>query len=390
VAVFSSLWRWAAPFALNVSLCGISHAADVSYRLDFLPGLGTSGGGRVTAINNLGQAAGIDSENGIRDVAVVWTDGKARALPNGPDRVNWVTDINDHGAVVGNVSRLDGSTNAVIWQDGQTVYLPLMGRSSGAIAINNAGLVLGQSYDPDDVFVWNGQATTSLSAGALGSIAMDQEGRVLVSDGLDAPRILGQNGETLTLLPSLPSPDGGNVYTQALSINGAGTVAVGIATADRTTKAVMWVGTQLSELPSIATYKGSSFAPSMVVAVNDAGWAVGHSWIEDPDRPSIPSRFDPRSRAVLWKDGEAVDLDGIFNSQLEEGWHLASAVDINNLGQIVGIALNERTMHSRSFLLTPVPEPSTLAFLSLGLGGLAVAVSRRRHRITTITDVQTN
>ena len=49
------------------------------------------------------------------------------------------------------------------------------------------------------------------------------------------------------------------------------------------------------------------------------------------------------------------------------GWTLDEATGINDKGQIVGYGTNP-SGQSEAFLLTPVPEPSTLA-----LGGMGMA-----------------
>jgi hypothetical protein len=58
------------------------------------------------------------------------------------------------------------------------------------------------------------------------------------------------------------------------------------------------------------------------------------------------------------------------------GMVLIEAFDVNDLGQIVGYGLVGGNLHG--FLLTPVPEPGTLALCGLGLGGLGLRVWRRR------------
>ncbi len=70
-----------------------------------------------------------------------------------------------------------------------------------------------------------------------------------------------------------------------------------------------------------------------------------------------------------------IDLNSVVTNASD--WSLMSAVDINNLGQIVGTGLYQGQL--RSFLLTPeVPEPSTWL---LTLGGIGImGLLRRRTR----------
>jgi probable HAF family extracellular repeat protein len=75
------------------------------------------------------------------------------------------------------------------------------------------------------------------------------------------------------------------------------------------------------------------------------------------------------SHAMLWKsDGSMVDL-----SQYLPGWGGTTVYDINNNGYMVGTGTNPDG-DMRGFLLAPiaepVPEPSTLALLIIGIAGL--------------------
>jgi probable HAF family extracellular repeat protein len=99
--------------------------------------------------------------------------------------------------------------------------------------------------------------------------------------------------------------------------------------------------------------------------INDEGLVVGWSKLSDVD-----------FRALLWDaDGRMSDLNDMLDDS-SAGWTLASAQGINNLGQIVGYGLLDG--QTRAFLLTPVPEPSSLLALVCGLAGLGGAVRRRR------------
>jgi hypothetical protein len=48
---------------------------------------------------------------------------------------------------------------------------------------------------------------------------------------------------------------------------------------------------------------------------------------------------------------------------------------INDVGQIVGAGIDGLTGHNEAFLLTPTPEPATLALLAAGAAAL---LARRR------------
>ena len=75
--------------------------------------------------------------------------------------------------------------------------------------------------------------------------------------------------------------------------------------------------------------------------------------------------------AFIYESGNLLDLNTLIPS--DSGWVLERAYDINNSGQIVGFgSINGQT---RAFLMTPVPEPTTLSLLFIG----SLALLRNRN-----------
>lgn len=97
---------------------------------------------------------------------------------------------------------------------------------------------------------------------------------------------------------------------------------------------------------------------SLARAINGLGEVVGYSQIADQS-----------THAFVCYGTAMQDLNELIEPA--SGWVLLDAVGINDAGQIVGRGSHEG--QSRVFLLTPVPEPSTLVLLVIGLLGLAVA-----------------
>lgn len=84
---------------------------------------------------------------------------------------------------------------------------------------------------------------------------------------------------------------------------------------------------------------------------------------------------------MLWKDGAACDLNSFLVSALTDtGWSIRDANDINDSGWIAGDLFNSRTGEQHAYVLPPVPEPSTYAFLFAGGAFLVWRRSNCRKR----------
>jgi uncharacterized membrane protein len=293
--------------------------------------------------------------------------------------------VNNNGIVTG--YGYDGNTNVgVIWQQGQLSTLGILpeGATSGGYDINSAGVITGSSGGY--AFLWqNGQMTAlpRLAGGSYASAnAINDSNQVAGS--ADSKAVMWTNGQ-ISVLPRLS----GEASSVAIGLNTQG-VAVGTSTNQSyVTTAVVWQDGQVKALSS-GTARGAGATDinntgavvgfvdkggnqdqaarwdngqltllnnvdgsldARAYGINDAGLAVGSAFI------------GPSSLATVWEGAQAFVLNNLLvNGQ---GWDLRQALDINASGQIIGWgSLNGQ---AQSFLLTPVPEATTAAYMSLGM-----------------------
>jgi len=124
------------------------------------------------------------------------------------------------------------------------------------------------------------------------------------------------------------------------------------------TRAVYWDASDV--LHDIGTLGGSS---GWAYAVNDDSVIVGFS------------NNGAGNRAFGYvPGGMIIDLNSLLDASAA-GWLITRAYDINNGGYIVGEGFFNGV--SRAVLLTPVPEPASVALAVLGAVGLGRSRLRR-------------
>ena len=382
---------------LLASLCVSGVAAPIASHWAFTD-LGDLPGGtdfsRAYAINNTGQVVGVSStDSGQR--AFLWQQGQGMTdlgdLPGGP--ANSVgLGISSTGQVVGNSDTAAGQ-RAFVWQNGAMSEVPFMpGTDVSATAINDSGqILLHRNFDSSasEAFLWDGGATTS-----LGDLVRSQQ------------------------YPFCPC------FSRAYALNNLGDV-VGVSsppgTLGATNHAFLWHQGTMIDLGA-SHYSSPNRYESIAFDINDRGQAVG--WEQPGDGASearaviwtdqgrtataligLPGTTASAARAinahdqvvgsnsvggnvvpVLWSDGRAYDLNALEG--VRDGlFEILAAWDINDAGQIVGLAQLRGTSTTHAFFLSPdetrtVQEAGSMALSATVVGAaLLGSVRCKRKRV---------
>ena len=364
--------------------CMVGHA--VRWRDGSLTDLGTLPGtgdlsSAVTWISTNGLIAGV-SQNGDIDPtvpgfpelhAVLWKHGKITdlgALEGGHASI--ATGVNSGGQVVGfavngvpddfSIVGYPTQTRAFRWQKGAMQDIGTLpgGTDAVALMVNEGGQIVGQSYTGDSVpptptcgdspltlhgFFWDNGDMVDL--GTLGgsctfAYALNNRGQVvgqstLSGDQTSHPYIW--DGNKMTDLGTL-----GGTYGYAGWLNDSGAV-VGTTTpqGDQALIAVLWRDGAISNLGTLPGNRCSA-----ADAINSRGQIVGGSGFFDAD--FFADCTDPVEHAVLWENGEILDL----NNFVPQGYDLIlnEAFFINDSGEISGVGtVSDGSQHA--FLLIP-------------------------------------
>ena len=237
--------------------------------------------------------------------------------------------INESGEVVGWALTSAGNRQAVLWRAGEVVALgALPGKTrSQAWGINNEGLIVGASSghadQSDRAFVWQGGVMRELgalggSAGSGSASAVNNRGQIVGGSFTGTDPLLSDHHAVLwdhdTIVDLGTLPEGSESH--AWRLNDAGLV-VGVAQeADGTDQAVLW------DRGCITRLGGLGGVSSVASAVSASGEVVGAAYVTDGS-----------CHAFLWRDGTMTDLGAPGRSR--QSW----AYDINDAGQVVGSAL---------------------------------------------------
>lgn len=295
------------------------------YNLGTLPGGVASSG---NAINNMGWITGVSNVAGNTDVhATLWAGGSPLdlgTLGGANSGVEWPFK-NDSGKIVGisetaNVDPLGEQWSCsaffippatqhtcvgFVWQRGTMTPLPTLGGDNGyASGANNRGQEVGWAENTV-------QDPTCVSPQVLQFEAV----------------IYGpENGQTQQLPPFPGDVDGAataiNDKSQVVGISGTCDNAVGAFSAKH---AVLWQNGTVTDLGNLG---GAGW--NTPTAINSLGQVVGFS---DLAGDVVDGVLTPNFQAFLWTKER-----GIVNLGTLPGDFISEALDINDLGQVVGLS----------------------------------------------------
>jgi probable HAF family extracellular repeat protein len=323
-------------------------------------------------INNSGQVVGVSST--IRDSyghAFLYSGGvMTDLLGESPLVISFAYGISNSGLIVGtNGSGGNGFGGQAFLYSGGSMqnlgYLP-GATISDAYAINDSGQVAGSA--------WTGEYGTSIRAFLFSGGSMQDLGPFPGNGGGTSAGGINNSGQVVGWFYSNSSAhafsyDGG-VMTDLGTLGGLGSIATGINnsgqvvgaadTSSGVKDAFLFSNGTMQDLRTLAApYNYSSGA----LGINNSGQIVG--WSE-----TISGSDD----AFVYENGSMEDLNDLIPSN--SGWTLTEPNAINDKGQIVGQGVYQG--QDVAFLLTPVPEPTTLTLLGSALLGLGVVYLRRR------------
>ena len=310
--------------------------------------LGTFGGilSRAHDINDSGQIVG-NYYSGSNTHAFLWQEG-------GPiqdvgilgDTYNQANGINNEGQVVG-----CSSSHSFLWQNGSLQNMDMLGdEPNEPCDINDNGLVVGNFSNHG--FLWqSGSPIQNLSA-LIRAQDINNAGQVVgwsAGAGGQEHAILWHNGMAQDLGAL------GSTSSYAYAINNIGQV-VGFSG----NHAFLWENGSMQDLGTIGDTRSQAYG------INDNGQVVGVLFDNDGGMGAEPSN------AFVWQDGAMQVLDTL-------GGRYSRAYAINSNGLIVGYS-TDAAGYEHAVLWEPIPEPSSLTALALGLLPLGATLARRRKR----------
>jgi probable HAF family extracellular repeat protein len=325
----------------------------------------------VTGVNNAGVAVGSVYDGANVEQAYVWKDGVATQLVGGVNGGR-ALGVNAAGQIVGEAYDATGS-HAMLWApDGTPTSLGTLGGTSGfAMAINDNGLVVGSSYagNKQHAFVWTsgggmvdyGSSSPNDANWHAGWNAVSNNGKLAGTNYRLFSPFHASTGQVGTIAVNDVSPPAQFSTGMALGVNDAG-VVVGYQNPNRG-----------SPLPAIFNADGS------VTPLDTDPFGLGEGWAEDINNNGVivgrafgqDDDDNFQQLGFIQLDGQLVSLLSLVEA--DSGWtQFFNASSISDNGTMVGSGVYNGEIVG--FIMTVVPEPTSLAALALS----GVLLRRRR------------
>jgi probable HAF family extracellular repeat protein len=365
---------------IALSLLSASGSGGFLIRYEIID-LGTFGGSTSVAlgINNKGQVVGGAGVLSAPRSAFLWDDGVLTDLGNvGVVGSYEAWDVNENTQIVGTITVSGNTFNSFIWEDGQISELSVPDQSKTALAINDAGQIVGGAIFPPPI---SGQHAMLLEDGVLTDLTAGGYCWILAWDINTQGDIVGgpciwRDGANVDL--GLLGGGGG----AAVSINDLGQAVGNANRADGTVVPVRWDDGEITDL-SVLVDPLADFVFSKAEAINNKGQIVGAGTIQFSAASgavasgAISEGFivDPLTGAAMLKDTLAAG----------SGWSAISPRDINDKGQIVGAATTPEGFR-HAFLMNPLPaipatSPGVLMLMAIGIGVSGYTLLTRRRKM---------
>ncbi|MDX9702083.1 MAG: DUF3466 family protein [Candidatus Auribacterota bacterium] len=357
-------------FIIGFMICSSAMSLTLNYRLEML---GTLGGQSSVAygINDIGQIVGSSHLSGYSDTrAFLYENGIMINLGTFSSYTSIAYDINNAGQIVGE-SNVDSTySHAFLYENGIMIDLGTFGgKYSVARMINESGQIAGQAYIPATIIYGERGYGFLYKNGVMYNLSPLRDGYGLNNNGevvgysynpnFEATYHCGDidNEEPIIYLGAI---DGD--WSWAWDINDHGQVVGQSQTSiPGEYHAFLYENGVMKDLGTVSN--GTS---SYAKAINNSGLIVGDVWVSG------------RNHAFLYVNGEMIDLNSLIDPDL--GWTLAVAYDINEYGDIVGVASSPSQTVNQGFLLynmdadrsnsDVIPEPASLILLVFALSAL--------------------
>jgi probable HAF family extracellular repeat protein len=346
------------------TLCAVAPLADViapqDYTLTDLGALSVNLPSWSGDINNRGQICGTSGSpapSGSQAFHAIFFDGTGLTdIDPIKPALAFGYSIDENGHVYGQSRARQNTFHAFHW-DGTQTHDVHFGTSDFSMirSVNEAGMQMGLFLEPNpnggianyhtffrygaieqDIGHFGGGDTFSFNMNRLGDI-VGSSNRV---DG-EVRGFLWQGGALQDL------GDLGDTYSQGRDINDRGQIVGWSRATPNIYVPFLWENGVMTALPTLGQ---DAFTHS----INNAGTITG--WSQDNNGVQ---------QATIWKNGSITDLNTLVNTN---GFHLASADGINEVGEICGTGTNAAG-DKRAYKLTPILLAPKLSSILPGLAG---------------------